>query len=86
MLFGKLNEAKSHLRKSMTSSGTEIHDPSMIMSHVKSFYSSLYKCRSVKNEEESVEYLRSFNLPQISSCESESCEGLLKRKKCWEAL
>ena len=58
----------------------------MILSHVKSFYSSLHKPRSTKNEEECLEYLRSFNLPQISSCERESFEGLLTRKECWEAL
>ena len=39
----KRNKAKSHLHKLMTSSDTEIHDPSVIMSHAKSFYSSLYK-------------------------------------------
>ena len=70
----------------MTSSDTEIHDPSVIMPNVKSFYSSLYKRRSTKNEEECLEYLRSFNLPQISSRERESCEGFLTRKECWEAL
>ena len=33
------NKAKSHLRKLMTSSDSEIHDPSVIMSHAKSVYS-----------------------------------------------
>ena len=82
----KRNKAKSHLRKLMTSSDTEVHDPVVIMSHIRSFYSSLYKRRSSKNEKECLEYLRSFNLPQISSSERESCEGLLTRKECWEAL
>ena len=57
----KRNKAKSHLRKLMTSSDTEIHDPSVIMSHINSFYSSLYKRRSSKNEKECLEYLRSLN-------------------------
>ena len=70
----------------MTSSDTEIHDPSVIMSHVESFYSSLRKCHGTKNEEECLECLRSCNLPQISSCERGSCEGLLTRKECWEAF
>ena len=70
----------------MTSSDTETHDPVVIMSHIRSFYSSLYKRRSSKNEKECLEYLRSFSLPQIRSCECESCEGLLTRKECWEAL
>ena len=82
----KRNKAKSHLHKLMTSSDTETHDPVVIMSHIRSFYSSLYKHHSSKNEKECLEYLRSFNLPQISSCERESCEGLLTRKECWEAL
>ena len=86
LILEKCNKAKSHLRKLMTLSDTEIHDPSGIMSQVKSLYSSLYKRHSTKNEEECLEYLRSFNLPQISSCERESCEGLLTRKVCWEAL
>ena len=78
----KSNKAKSHLHKLMTSSDTEIHDPSVIMSYVKSFYSSLYKRRGTKNDQERLEYLRSFNLLQISSCERESCEGLLTSKEC----
>ena len=82
----KRNKAKSHLRELTTSSDTETHDPVVIMSHIRSFYSSLYKRRSSKNEKECLEYLRSFNLPQIGSCECESCEGLLTRKEYWEAL
>ena len=82
----KRNKAKSHLCKLMASSNTEIRDLSVIMSHIKSLYSSLYKRRSSKNEKVCLEYLRSLNLPQISSCECESCEGLLTRKECWEAL
>ena len=82
----KCNKAQSHLLKLMTSSDTEIHDPSVIMSHVKHFHLSSYKCRSSKNEEECLEYLRSVDLPQTSSYERESCEGLLTRKECWEAL
>ena len=35
----KRNKAKSYLRKLMTSSDTEIHDPSVVMSHVKRIYS-----------------------------------------------
>ena len=64
----------------MTSSDTETHDPVVIMSHIRSFYSSLYKRRSSKNEKECLEYLRSFNLPQISSCERESCEAFSQGK------
>ena len=48
--------------------------------------SSLYKRHSTKIEEECLAYLRSFNVPQINNCECESCEGLLTRKECWEAL
>ena len=61
----------------MTSSDTEIHESSVIISYIKRYYSSLYKRRSTKNDEECLEYLRSFNLPQISSSERESCEGLV---------
>ena len=65
----------------MTSSATEIHNPSVMMSHLESFYLSFYKRRSIKNEEECLVYLRHFNVPQINNCERESCEGLLTRKE-----
>ena len=40
------NEAKSHLRKRITDSNTEISGPSSIMCRVKHFYSLLYKRRT----------------------------------------
>ena len=46
----------------------------------------LYKCRSTKNKRECLEYLHSFNKPKFSEVERNSCEGLLTKRECWEAL
>ena len=39
-----------------------------------------------KNERECLEYLHSLNIPKLSEAERNSCEGLLTKKECWEAL
>ena len=77
----KHNKAKSHLRKIITDSDTEISDSSAILRHVKHFYSSLYKRRSTKNEKECLEYLNGFSLPKLKYTEREVCEGLLSRRE-----
>ena len=46
----------------------------------------LYKWRSTKNERECLEYLHSLNIPKLSEAERSSCEGLLTKKECCEAL
>ena len=57
------------------------------MSSIKDFYATLYKCRrSTKNERECLEYLHSLNIPKLTEAERNSCEGLLTKKECWEAL
>ena len=56
------------------------------MSGIKDFYATLYKCRSTKKERECLEYLHSLNIPKLSEAERNSCEGLLTKKECWEAL
>ena len=61
----KHNKAKSHLRKIITDSNTEISDPSEIMRHIKHFYSALYKHRSTKSEKECLEYLNGLSLPKL---------------------
>ena len=35
---------------------------------------------------ECLEYLHSLNIPKLSEAERNSCEGLLTKKECWEAL
>ena len=35
---------------------------------------------------ECLEYLSSTNTPSLSQFESDSCEGLLTERECWEAL
>ena len=54
--------------------------------HIKEFYSTLYKRCSTKGEEECPEYLKTLKIPKLSDVERESCEGLLTKKECWDAL
>ena len=53
---------------------------------IKDFYSTLYKRRSTKGEEGCLEYLKTLKIPKLSDVERESCEGLLTKKECWDAL
>ena len=82
----KRNQVKSHIRKLISDSVNVINDPSEILSSIKDFYATLYKHRSTKNERECLEYLHSLNIPKLSEAERNSCEGLLTKKECWEAL
>ena len=65
---------------------SEISEPQVILLRIKEFYSTLYKCRSTKGEEECLEYLKTLKIPKLSDAERESCEGLLTKKECWDAL
>ena len=82
----KRNKAKSHVRKLLTETDEEISNHSEIMDHIKDFYSSLYKQRSFQTEAECLEYLSRINIPSLTQVESDSCEGLLTKRECWEAL
>ena len=86
LILEKRNKAKSHSRKIITDSNTEISVLSAIMRHAKHFYSALYKRRSTKNEKECLEYLNGFSLAKLKDTEREVCEGLITRKECWDAL
>ena len=91
----KGNKAKPHVCTLLTESSNECTDPSEIMIKVKGFYSNLYKCCSMKTEEDCFEYLRTINIPQLSEAERISWltnqEGMLesvnfneKWKKPWK--
>ena len=58
----------------------------MILLRIKDFYSTLYKRRSTKDEEECLEYLKTLKIPKLSDVEHESCEGLVTKKECWDTL
>ena len=53
---------------------------------MKSFYSKLYSTKSVKTEQEGLQYLASINMPKLSESESLPSPSSLTLKKCWEAL
>ena len=74
------------MRKLLTETDEEISSLSEIMIHIKDFYSSLYKQQSFQTEAECSEYLSRINIPSLTQVESDSCEGLLTKRECWEAL
>ena len=82
----KRNKAKSHVRKIIIENNPENSEPQEIFLHIKEFYSTLYKRRSTKGEEECLEYLKTLKIPKLSDVGRESCEGLLTKKECWDAL
>ena len=82
----KCNKAESHVRKIITENNSEISEPQEILLHIKEFYSTLYKRRSTKGEEECLEYLKTLKIPKLRDVEHDSCEGLLTKKECWDAL
>ena len=75
-----------HVCKLLTETDDEISCPSEIMIHIKDFCSSLHKQWSLQTEVECLEYLSCINIPSLTQVESDSCEGLLTKMKCWEAL
>ena len=82
----KCNRVKTHIRKLISDPGNLINDPSEVLSSIKDFYATLYKCRSTKNERECYKYLHSLNIPKLGEAETNFCEGLLTKKECWEVL
>ena len=76
-----------HLRKLVTGNEVnEITDPKHIRYELKSFYSNLYKRRSMKTKAECLEYLNFINIPCLTDSDTQSCEGRLLVKECWDAL
>ena len=82
----KRNKAKSHVCTIITENNSEISEPQAILLRIKEFYSTLYKRCSNKGEEECLEYLKTLKIPKLRDVERESCEGLLTKKECWDAL
>ena len=82
----KTNKAKSHIRKVIDSNGEEITDQGNILKEIKCFYSNLYSRKSVKTEQDCLDYLKSIDSPKLSEAHTEKCEGKLTVQSCWNAL
>ena len=82
----KRNKAKSHVRKIITENNSEFSESKEILLQTKEFYSALYKRCSIKGEEECHECLKTLKIPKLSDVQRASCEGLLTKKECWDAL
>ena len=48
--------------------------------------SNLYSRKSVKTEQDCLDYLKSINAPKLSETDKETCEGKLTVRSCWNAL
>ena len=82
----KRNKARSHVRTIITDNNSEINEPQVILLQIKEFYSTLYKRRSTKGEEECLEYLKTLKIPKLRDVEHESCVSLLTKKEYWDTL
>ena len=86
----KRNKSKSHVRKLILNDNdtttSEETDNLVILRELKSFYSSLYKKRSLKTENDCMEYLKNINTPKLQDNDIGHCKGKLTLKECWEAL
>ena len=56
------------------------------MSYIKNFYSSLYKRRTSKSGKDYLEYHKNISIPNLTENERDSCERILTKKECWDAL
>ena len=81
----KRNKSKLHIRKLIDSSGVEVTEPNFVLKH-KGFHSDLYKRRAFKTEEECFKYLESINMPQLNEFNCNTCEGIITKPECWDAL
>ena len=78
MLRSKVNwyeYRKFHLRKVVKTNEQETSDPIEIVRSLKNVYSSLYRKRSNKTEDECIAYLRNINTPKLTDDERNACEG-----------
>ena len=58
----------------------------MILKEINNFYSNLYSMKSLRSEDECLQYLASISTPQLSSTDREVCEGKITTQNCREAL
>ena len=82
------NKSKSHIRKlilNYNDTSEETHDL-VILRELKNFHSSLYKKRSLKIENECMEYLKNINTPKLQDNDIGCCEEKLTLKEGWETL
>ena len=61
-------------------------NPTAILQKIKGFYNSFYTGKSLKTEQECLNYLTDINTPLLSEHESLSCEGKLTLKEIYQVL
>ena len=85
MSLEKRNKTKSHIRKLLIDNQA-LSDPTTILQEIKGFYNSFQTRKSLKTEQECLNYLNDINTPLLSEHESLSCEGKLTLKEIYLAL
>ena len=58
----------------------------MIPKEINNFYSNLYSKKSLRTEDECLQYLTSISTLQLSSTDREVCEGKITLQGYWKAL
>ena len=85
MNLEKTNKTKTHIRKLLIDNQT-LTNPTAILQEIKGFHNSLYAGKSLKTEQECLNYLTDINTPLLSEHESLSCEGRLTLKEIYQVL
>ena len=81
----KRNKTKSHICHLIGQNDDELTSPRSILNEIKSFYSNIYLMKSVKTEQDYLQYPASINMPKLSErseSQREECEGRLTLLKC----
>ena len=81
----KRNKTKTHIRKLLIDNQT-LPNPTAILQKIKCFYNSLYTGKSLKTEQECLNYLTDINTPLLSEHEGLSCESNLTLKEIYQVL
>ena len=81
----KRNKTKTHIGKLLINNQT-LTNLTVILRKIEGFYNSLYTGKSLKTEQECLNYLTDINTPLLSEHESLSCEGKLTLKEIYQVI
>ena len=80
----KRNKSKSHVRKWILDDNdtttSEKTDDLVILKELKSFYSSLYKKRSLKTENDCMDYLKNIDTPKLQDNDIGCCKKINSKR------
>ena len=83
----KRNKTKTHVKSlSDENKNTVTHDQKLIMTKLKSFYSTLYSRKSSMSEKQCMDYLAEINTPVLSSEVKDLCDNHITLNEIFTAL